>query len=270
MLALSFMFAIFISSRRAKKFGLDPQYILDLSVWVIVSGVLGSRLLYVVFHLNEYESFIDIFALWQGGATLYGGLLLAIFASWYYARRKKFDFLLLADVVAPSLALGIMLTRVGCFMSGCCYGKETTLPWGVVFPPDSAAGAYCMQLAATAGHQVAIHPSQLYASGYGLVIFLLIMYGGRFLAKRGAAFGLFVLCYGVFRFGLDFTRIYETNMRMIGGLTLNQLISIGLMALGIYLLTRKTTLQTVPVKTVPAQQPGGKPGKGKRKKSSKS
>ena len=175
MLALSFLFAIVISTRRAKKFGLDPQHLLDLSVYVIVAGVLGARLLYVVFHLNEYESILDVFALWQGGATLYGGILLAIFASVWFARRKKINFLLLVDVIAPSLALGIMLTRVGCFMSGCCYGEATDLPWGVTFPPESAAGYYCQQLAATAGHPVSLHPTQLYASLYALAILVFLL-----------------------------------------------------------------------------------------------
>ncbi|UCH83973.1 MAG: prolipoprotein diacylglyceryl transferase, partial [Candidatus Latescibacterota bacterium] len=71
MLAVSFLVGIFISGRRAKRFGVEPQHVLDLSVYIIVAGVLGSRLLYVAFHMDEYNSVVDIFALWQGGATLY-------------------------------------------------------------------------------------------------------------------------------------------------------------------------------------------------------
>ena len=245
MLAISFLAAIYISSYRAKRFGVNPQFILDLSVWVILAGVIGSRLLYVVFHLNEYNSPLDIFALWQGGATLYGGLILAILASYVYSVRKNVDFLLVADIVAPSIALGIMVTRVGCFLSGCCYGSPTTLPWGVVFPASSPAGAYANQIAQKTGAAVvALHPAQLYASFYGFVIFLVLMLSEKRLIKRGTTFGLLIILYGVCRFTLDFFRYYEPNMRIIFNLTLNQLISIGLVLLGLYFLKRKTQAQT--------------------------
>lgn len=248
LLAVSFLLAIYLSSRRASRFGVDPQNILDLAVYVILAGVLGSRLLYVVFHLNEYDNLLDIFALWQGGATLYGGLLLAIFAVWAFSKKRGIDYLLLADIIAPSLALGIMLTRVGCFLSGCCYGKPTTLPWGVVFPEGSAAGAYSRQLAAELGVDVVhLHPAQLYASGFGLITFLILMLGEKKFVKRGSTFGSLLILYGIFRFTLDFFRYYEQNMRMIFDLTLNQLVSIGLISFGLFLVFRKTKAETVAV-----------------------
>lgn len=244
MLALSFLVGIYISARRARKFGVNPQYVLDLAVYLIIAGVVGSRLLYVAFHLDEYDSLLDIFALWQGGATLYGGFLLAIFASYFFAKKKDTDFFLLADILSPALALGIMLTRVGCFLSGCCFGSQTSLPWGVVFPSNSPAGAYARTLAATGGESVHLHPAQLYASAYGLIIFLVLILSERRLVKRGATFGALLAFYGVFRFTLDFFRYYEENMRVLMGLTLNQVLSVGLVAVGLYFLARKTTLKT--------------------------
>lgn len=241
MLAISFLAGIYISTHRAKSFGIDPQHVLDLSVWLIVAGVVGSRLLYVVFHLGEYNSFLDIFALWQGGATLFGGFLLAIFAAYVYTKKRNINFLSMCDVLSPAFALGIMVTRVGCYMSGCCYGKETSLPFGVIFPPDSAAGVYCRQLATTPGEAVTLHPSQLYASTYGFVIFLILMLARKKLKKNGATLGAFLAMYGVCRFGLDFSRYYEPNMRMLFDLTLNQWISVGLVIFGLFLLFRKTT-----------------------------
>ncbi len=248
MLALSFLIGIYVSSRRGKKFGVEPQHVLDLSVYIIVAGVLGSRLLYVAFHFDEYDSFVDIFALWQGGATLYGGFLLAILAGFVFSQRRKIAFLLLGDIIAPALALGIMLTRVGCFLSGCCFGKMTRLPWGVVFPPDSPAGYYAAECAADRGLDVvALHPSQLYASGFALLTFVLLLVLQNRLTKRGATFGALLVFYGVFRFLLDFSRFYEENMRVFAGLTLNQLISVGFFVIGLYLLLRKTDLRTLPV-----------------------
>lgn len=251
MLALSFLFGIYLSSHRAKKFGLDPQIILDLSVYVILAGVMGARLLYVVFHLEEYDTFVDVFALWQGGATLYGGLLLAIFVSYIFAKKRNVDFLLIADIVSPSLAIGIMVTRVGCYLSGCCFGNPTSLPWGVVFPATSPAGVYAASLSRESGGLMPLHPAQLYESAYAFVILLILVLAEKKLVKRAASFGAFLALYGVFRFTIDFFRYYEENMRTFMDLTWNQVISVALIFLGTYFLVRKTDQQTKAVpKTV--------------------
>ena len=244
MLAVSFLVGIYLSSWRARRYGVEPQHILDISVYIILAGVVGSRLLYVVFHLDEYNSFVDIFALWQGGATLYGGFLLAIFTAYVYAAKKNIDFFLLGDILAPALALGIMVTRVGCYLSGCCFGKPTEHALGVVFPPESAAGAFARGLAASAGEVVHLHPTQLYASFFGLVTFAVLMLGEKKLTKRGATFGALLALYGVFRFMLDFFRYYEQSMRMFLDLTLNQWISVGMFGIGVYLLLRRTSRKT--------------------------
>jgi phosphatidylglycerol:prolipoprotein diacylglycerol transferase len=243
MLALSFLFGIYVANRRAIKFGIDPSQILDLSVYIILTAVIGSRLLYVVFHLEEYRTFLDMFALWEGGATLYGGLVLAVLVSYLFTVKRRLDFLRIADVVSPSIALGIMLTRIGCFLSGCCYGKATSLPWGITFPPGCAAGYYSQQLSASLSSTVVkLHPAQLYASFYGLIIFLILLIAERRLIKRGGTFGLFLVLYGVSRFSLDFFRYYEENMQVFLGLTLNQLLSIGLVLLGMVILKMKQTM----------------------------
>jgi phosphatidylglycerol:prolipoprotein diacylglycerol transferase len=239
MLALSFLAGIYLSSVRAKKFGVDPQIVLDLSVYVIIAGVVGSRLLYVAFHLDEYRNLIDVFALWQGGATLYGGFALAFTVGYAFCKKRNTGFLLMGDILSPALALGIGLTRIGCFLSGCCYGKETELPWGVSFPPDSPAGGFARELAARGGLEaVRLHPSQLYDSVLALLTCaLLLLLQGR-LTKRGATFGLMLFAYGASRFVVDFFRVYETNMRLAGGFNLNQVMSAALVAAGSYLLFR--------------------------------
>ncbi len=247
MLAISFIAGIYLAMRRAKHFGIDYQHVLDLSVYIILSAVVGSRVLYVAFHLEEYSSILDMFALWEGGATLYGGLSLAILSSYLFAKKRRLGFLVLADIVSPSLALGIMLTRIGCFMSGCCFGKATSLPWGVVFPPECAAGIYSRQLAGTpSGTPVPLHPVQLYASLYGLITLLVLLALQRRIRKTGGLFGAFLILYGVFRFAVDFLRVYEENMRVLWGLTLNQLLSAGLLMIGVFLLSRKISEKSLP------------------------
>jgi phosphatidylglycerol:prolipoprotein diacylglycerol transferase len=239
MLALSFLIGIWVAGRRGKRFGIEPQYILDLSVYIILAAVVGSRLLYVVFHLGEFDNPLEIFALWRGGATFYGGMLLAIFVSWVYVRKRRIDFLRVADVIAPSIALGLAFTRVGCFLSGCCYGKPTEHAIGVFFPPDSPAGHSAAGEAIALGvAQVALHPTQLYASAYGLVIFVILMALQPRLLKRGAMFGALLVFYGVARFTVDFFRYYEENARVLAGLTFNQVISVALFLLGLWLVFR--------------------------------
>ena len=240
MLALSFLLGIFLAGRRAKRYGIDPQKIIDLSVIIILAAVVGSRLLYVAFHLEQYANPLQIFALWQGGATFYGGFILAMAASYWWVQRNRMSFLTVADVIAPSIALGLVFTRVGCLLSGCCFGKETHMPWGLVFPPDSPAGSAASATARALGlDQVALHPTQAYSSLKGLVIFVALMALQPRLTKRGAVFGLFLVLYGLGRFTIDFFRYYETSARVLAGLSFNQVISIGLVAIGAFLLLRR-------------------------------
>jgi phosphatidylglycerol---prolipoprotein diacylglyceryl transferase len=240
MLAVSFLLGIWLAGRRARRYGVDPQKILDLSVVIILAAVVGSRLLYVLFHLDQYSNPLDMFALWQGGATFYGGFLLAMAASYWWVQRHNLSFLTVADVIAPSMALGLVFTRVGCLLSGCCFGKPTDGPLGLVFPPDSPAGNAAAAIAAERGvDHVALHPTQIYSSFKGLVIFLVLMIAQRHLTRRGALFGLFLVLYGIGRFTIDFFRFYEDNARILAGLTFNQVISVVLILAGAFLLVRK-------------------------------
>jgi phosphatidylglycerol:prolipoprotein diacylglycerol transferase len=246
MLALSFLLGIWLAGRRAKKAGVDPQKILDLSVIIILAAVVGSRLLYVVFHMDQYTNPLDMFALWQGGATFYGGFILAIAASYWWVQRHKMSFLQVADIMAPSIAMGLIFTRIGCFLSGCCYGKPTTHSWGVVFPPNSPAGAAAAAIAQERGvEHVALHPTQLYSSLFeGLAIFTLLMLLQPRLKKRGAMFGMLCVLYAIARFTIDFFRYYEPNARVLGGLDFNQVICVFVFFSGIFLLIRKESATT--------------------------
>jgi len=240
MLAASFLAGIYISSVRAKRLGVDPQLVLDLSVYLIVSGVVGSRLLYVAFHIDEYRNLVDVFALWQGGATLYGGFALALMVGYIFCKKRNAGFLLMGDIFGPALVLGIGLTRVGCFLSGCCFGRETARLWGVSFPADSPAGEFAREIAAERGvESVALHPSQLYDSILAVLTFSLLIVLRKRLTKRGATFGLMLLAYGTSRFVVDFFRYYEHNMRFGGGFNLNQIVSAALCVAGAYLLLRR-------------------------------
>jgi phosphatidylglycerol:prolipoprotein diacylglycerol transferase len=148
-------------------------------------------------------------------------------AALVYVRRRGVAFLRMADIMAPSLGLGLMLTRVGCFLNGCCYGKPTELPIGVHFPDDTYVGHLF--------HGSAVHPTQLYSSLTGLLILVVLLLYDRTRRHEGQVFALYLMMDGAGRLVLDFFRYYEANVYVLGALTISQLISIGLVLLGVLL-----------------------------------
>ena len=110
MLAVAFVIGIILAIRRAKKFGISSDMIMDLSLIIIVSAIAGARVFYVLFHLKEYfRNPLGIFSLWEGGLNMYGGLLFAIAASWIFLKKKNLQLLKISDIVAPSIALGLAI-----------------------------------------------------------------------------------------------------------------------------------------------------------------
>jgi phosphatidylglycerol---prolipoprotein diacylglyceryl transferase len=224
MLALSFWIGILLAAKRAAKRGVNPDHIYDMSIVLILAAVIGSRALYILTHRADYHSLVDIVALWQGGATFYGGFILALAGAAVYIRKKRLSFLLVADACAPSMALGFFFTRIGCFLSGCCFGHPTKSILGVVFPPHSPAGYYC------AG--IAVHPTQLYDSFYGLATAGALLLIDRKSPFAGFTFGMLCILYGAGRFAIDFLRFYEDSAMIGKIMTVSQLMSLVLVAVG--------------------------------------
>ncbi len=212
LLAVAFLVGIYIALKRAKKVGIDSNLVMDISMVIIISSLVGSRFLYVVFHLEEFKgNYLDIINPFQstgefgiGGAIMLGGVILALFSTIFYARIKGFDFLKIADILSPSIAVGTGITRIGCFLNGCCYGKECSLPLGIVFSPESPAGYHF--------YGKAIHPAQLYSSFGAFVIFFLLLYINRYKIFDGFIFYFFLILYSIHRFIIDFFRYYEEEM----------------------------------------------------------
>jgi phosphatidylglycerol---prolipoprotein diacylglyceryl transferase len=227
LLALSFVIGFWLSVHRGRRRGFAPDLVLDFCLTVMISSIIGVRLFYVITHPSEFQPWYEAFLLWRGGLTLYGGILLAIVAVWFFCRRRDVPFLSMADVLAPQVALGIGITRLGCFLNGCCYGIPTEGPFGISFPETCAAGW-------ETGCAV-IHPTQLYSSLGGFMAFGLTLLWERWSYFEGATFARFILLYGLSRFIVDFWRDYEPGAIGSLGLTTSQWISLGLMALGIVL-----------------------------------
>ncbi|MFH1277745.1 MAG: prolipoprotein diacylglyceryl transferase [Candidatus Eisenbacteria bacterium] len=226
MIAFSFALGIWLAVRRGTRRGMDGALLTDLSIAILVSSIVGARVLYILPYWDEFAANpARIFAIWQGGLTMYGGLLGAVAASVLFMRAKKMPFWEVSDVVAPSVALGLAVTRIGCFLNGCCFGLPTHLAWGVRFPPHSAAGAEF--------YGVPIHPAQLYDSLVGFCLFGILLAAEGRLRGKGRLFILFVGLYGLSRFFMDRVRFYENvSAGSLGGivLTWNQWLSVFLFA----------------------------------------
>ena len=242
MLAISFILGIYWSVSRAKKRGVDPNQVMDLSVIVIICSIVGSRILYVLFHLDEFRGhWTDTFNPFQSngqigiaGLTMLGGVILSFVVAFIYLKWKKISFLKLADVMIPAFALGIFITRIGCYLNGCCWGLPCELHSHgcVVFPPDSPAGSMFQG--------IPIIPTQLYSSLYGLIILVFLVVAEKWQKFDGFLVYLFLVLYGIARFTIDHYRYYESSMVVFSfgerGLSLNQAISLSMVLVGIVLL----------------------------------
>jgi phosphatidylglycerol:prolipoprotein diacylglycerol transferase len=199
MIALAFLIGIPISIHYARREGIKAETILDLAIYVIIAAIVGSRFFYVVGQWDEYKSNLpEIFMVQKGGLVFLGGLLLAVLVVVFYAKWKKTPMLKLLDALTPGTLLGYAITRVGCFLNGCCFGLPTRLPWGIEFPFGSLAYSYFP------GEK--IHPTQLYAVASMLVAFLIIalLYPRKKFDGQVFCWGL--ILYSVYRFLVEFLR----------------------------------------------------------------
>jgi phosphatidylglycerol:prolipoprotein diacylglycerol transferase len=228
MLAISFALGLWLSIRRGRVHGIPPDDIMDLVFGVLVSSIIGVRLFFVLTHWGDFDPWYRAFYIWDGGLTLYGGIALSTATVYVMARRRRIPFLVMADIFSPGVILGIGLTRIGCFLAGCCYGRPTELGCAVTFPLDAPSSLHY-------GH-IGVHPAQLYGSGGGFLVFLLLLALERVWNYRGATFGRFLLLYGISRFVVDFSRYYEPDQVLAWGWSNNQWISVGLMVVGLAVL----------------------------------
>jgi len=192
MVALAFSVAIYLARRQAIREGIQSEIFLDMSLWVIVGGILGARTLYVIVSWEQFtDHWLDVFKLWQGGLVFYGGLIGALLAVLLYCRKHKFAIWKLFDICAPYAALGHALGRIGCFLNGCCYGKVNAT-WGVVFPALNDSMPHL--------------PTQLYESLADFLIFTGLVIFRKFKRFEGQLLWLYIMVYALVRFGLEFLR----------------------------------------------------------------
>ncbi len=226
LLFISFVVGIKLTAQRAKRFDVSEMFVTNLALYVLLGAVVGSRLLYVFLHWDEFKNdLVGIFAFWRGGLgglMFFGGLIGGLLLGIYYVKRNKLPLRKMLDAAIPALVFGEFLTRIGCFLNGCCFGKPTSLPWGMKFPSHSPAGFVFTER---------IHPTQLYSSLFGLFLFFFVLLLERKRLKPGLLFALTLILYASFRFLVDFVRYYENSANFLA----NQILSIGLITLGLIL-----------------------------------
>jgi phosphatidylglycerol:prolipoprotein diacylglycerol transferase len=141
MLLAGIVAGVGLAMHRARHIGLDADTVLSMAVWLVVCGVIGARLFYVVYNWDEKfarAGLLEILNVPEGGLVIYGALFGAAFGVALFARKQRLPLLAIADLVAPSLMVGLALGRVGCLLNGCCYGGQSDLPWAVTFPKYSS------------------------------------------------------------------------------------------------------------------------------------
>jgi phosphatidylglycerol:prolipoprotein diacylglycerol transferase len=183
---------------------------------------------------------LAVFKVWRGGLAYYGGFIFASAFGLYYARKHRLGMWKMADLAAPWIAFGLALTRIGCFLNGCCYGKLSSLPWAVQFPIGSVVhdAQHEAKLIAAGAPALPVHPAQLYLAALNLLTFF-VLYLWLRPRKRfdGQLFAWLLLLKGVFRSLVEVWRDDERGV-LFGWLSTSQLLSVPLVALGIYLLVR--------------------------------
>jgi len=219
MLALALLVSSMGLLKQASREGFNPDHVLEAVVAASFAGLVGSRLLYVTLNWEYYQGqWIKIFNTRLGGLSFYGAFLGGLIALVVWCRFRKLPLLAFADLMAPYLALGYAIGRVGCLLNGCCYGKVSSVPWAL---PASSADNFLR------------HPVQLYASLGGLIIFLLLI---RIRSKKpfeGFQLIMLALLYGVLRFTTEF---FRDEPAVLFNFTLAQVFSFGITLLSLLLL----------------------------------
>ncbi|HOX01682.1 MAG TPA: prolipoprotein diacylglyceryl transferase [Candidatus Paceibacterota bacterium] len=227
-----FLAGLLNARRRAPRAGLSGDTVMDLGFWLMIGAMLGGRLYYVAANWSDYyahQPMREILMIHHGGLVFHGGLIGAVLAGYLYVRRRGLPFWNLADVLAPGIALGHAIGRVGCWINGCCYGIPTQMPWAIHYPPDYGVPGE------------GVHPVQLYEAFLDFALFVLLArwFGSR--RQTGRIFAWYLALYGLVRFGIEFLRGDSPVRWLPAGLTAAQGVSLLLVAAGLILLAIRRT-----------------------------
>ncbi len=241
---VGFIAFLVLGRMRASRPGavLNKEQVSDFLFYGVLGVIIGGRLGSVLFY--NFDHFIAspsmIFRIWEGGMSFHGGLIGVIVAAWIYQRRQGIGFLRMGDFIAPLVPIGLGSGRIGNFINGELWGKVSDVPWAMVFPtggPDPR------------------HPSQLYQAGLeGVALFVILWLFSSKPRPAGAVSGLFLVCYGAFRFVVEFVRVPDADIGYLafGWVTMGQVLSLPMILLGIGLMIYAYKNNALPKKTAKA------------------
>jgi phosphatidylglycerol:prolipoprotein diacylglycerol transferase len=202
LLAAAYLLGLQFALVRARTRGLDPNRVMDLGIWIIISALVGAKLLLLVVEFDTYSrSPGELLTLVRSGGVFYGGLIAAVAVALWYLRAHRMPMWTVTDVFAPGIALGHVIGRMGCLLAGCCFGRPASVPWAITFHNDYAAQNVGTPL------NIPLHPTQLYEAGAELLILgVLLRFERKGRPYPGRTFWGYLLLYGVSRFVIEFYR----------------------------------------------------------------
>ncbi|HXW04765.1 MAG TPA: prolipoprotein diacylglyceryl transferase [Vicinamibacterales bacterium] len=230
LLAAAYLLGLQFALMRARTRGLDPNRVMDLGIWIIVSALVGAKLMLVIVDREKFGTSPDeLLNLVRSGGVFYGGLIAAVAVALWYLWRHRMPVWTVTDVFAPGIALGHVVGRLGCLFAGCCFGRPADVPWAITFHNEFAAQNVGTPLG------IPLHPTQLYEAGAELLILVLLLATekkGR--PFPGRTFWGYMLFYGISRFIIEF---YRGDPRgMVGTFSTSQFVSLLIVPLAIVML----------------------------------
>src|SRR3954467_11061010 len=202
LLAAAYLLGLKLATVRAKARGLDATRVLDLGIYIIISALVGAKLLLLITDFRTFRADPrELLTLARSGGVFYGGLILAVIVALLYIRRIGLPLWTTCDVFAPGIALGHVVGRFGCFFAGCCWGNPRTRRWGITFTAPYAASNVGTPL------NIPLHPTQLYEAGAeALILMLLLATESRGRRYPGRTFWLYMLLYAISRYIIEMFR----------------------------------------------------------------
>lgn len=220
MIAIGIIVAAALFINKGKNKGYNEDELLNLIIFAIIAGMLGGKGLFIITEFTDIIKDPKILLNFGYGFVVYGAIGGGALAIYLYCKKKRWNVIEILDMTVPGLAIAQGFGRIGCFLAGCCYGSETTLPIGVEFPEGSLAPA-----------GIHVHPTQVYSSVFDFLLGFLLLYYGKKERQRGKVMGLYLIVYSVGRFFVEFLR--NDPRGTVGILSTSQFIAIFTLVLGI-------------------------------------
>jgi phosphatidylglycerol:prolipoprotein diacylglycerol transferase len=259
-IAVGFLVAIGVGVRTAARTGEDADRVRDLCFWLLVSSLVGARLLFILTNIPDYAQLCRVegdclraLRVWEGGLVFFGGFFGALLTGWWYMRHFKMRFWRIADLLAPTVALGHFFGRLGCWAAGCCWGREAhglSEAWAAHFPAASLAFQdYAARGLVEAGAEVTpgLHPVQLYEAFANLALFFALSLLGRRKRWDGQVLCAYLGGYAVVRFVVECWRGDAARKMVLGPISTSQAIALVTLPLAIALWRyRRRTARATP------------------------